>query len=189
MSGSSRGVWEQRHRQHRIGAPEPFVLEMLELLPRGIALDVAAGAGRHALMLARAGFTVHAIDFSVPAMIGLRAAAASEHLPVHPLVADLERFPLPRARYDTIVNVSYLDRRLVPSLKAALKPGGALLFDTFLVDQAQIGHPRNPDFLLKHYELRELLSGLEIVRYREGLTVYDGGERAWRAGALALRRS
>jgi len=37
--------------------------------------------------------------------------------------------------------------------------------------------------------LRELLSGLEILRYREGLTVYDGGECAWRAGALALRRS
>ncbi len=189
MSGNPRIVWEERHRQARAGSPEPFAAEMLDLLPGGIALDVAAGAGRHSLMLARAGFTVHAIDFSVPAMVGLKAAAAAENLPIYPLVADLDVFSLPSSRYDVVVNISFLDRKLVPALKSALKIGGALLFDTFLVDQAEIGHPRNPDFLLRHYELRELLSGLEIARYREGLTVYPSGERAWRAGALAFRRS
>jgi tellurite methyltransferase len=189
MSGGLRTSWEERHRQGRAGSPEPFAAEMLDLLPRGIALDVAAGTGRHALMLARAGFSVHAIDFSLPAMAGLKAAAVAENLPIYPLVADLDVFPLPADRYDVVVNISFLDRRLVPALKSALKMGGALLFDTFLVDQAEIGHPRNPDFLLRHYELRELLSGLAIRRYREGLTVYPSGERAWRAGALAFRRS
>jgi tellurite methyltransferase len=189
MSVTSRAIWEQRHRHGRAGSPEPFAAEMLELLPRGLALDVAAGAGRHSLMLARAGFTVHAIDFSLPAMMGLKAAAIAGHLPIHPIAADLDVFPLPSAHYDTILNISFLDRGLVAGLKSALKIGGVLLFDTFLVDQADIGHPRNPDFLLRHYELRELLSELEIVRYREGLTIYANGERAWRAGALAMRRS
>ena len=188
MSESVRAVWEDRHREQRIGAPEPFALEMLPLLPRGLALDVAAGTGRHSLWLARAGFTVHAIDFSLPAMLKLASAAAAENLPVHPLVADLEVFPLPSARYDAILNICFLDRKLIATLKGALKIGGALLFETFLIDQAEIGHPRNPDFLLGHYELRALLGGLEIVRYREGLTVYSSGERAWRGGALAIRR-
>jgi tellurite methyltransferase len=187
MSGSLRAVWEQRHREQRPGAPEPFAVEMLPLLPRGLALDVAAGTGRHSLWLARAGFTVHAIDFSLPAMLKLASAAAEENLPVHPLVADLEAYPLPSAHYDAIVNISFLDRKLVAALKGALKIGGALLFETFLIDQAEIGHPRNPDFLLGHYELRALLGGLEIVRYREGLTVYPNGERARRAGAVAIR--
>ncbi len=188
MSESMRTVWEQRHRAQGIGAPEPFAAEMLPLLPRGLALDVAAGTGRHSIWLARAGFTVDAIDFSFAAMLKLSAAAASEALPVRALVADLDCCPLPRERYDTILNISFLDRRLIGSLKAALKIGGALLFDTFLIDQAGIGHPRNPDFLLGHYELRAMLEGLEIIRYREGLTVYQSGERAWRAGALAIRR-
>jgi hypothetical protein len=61
------------------------------------------------------------------------------------------------------------------------------LFDTFLIDQAEIGHPRNPDFLLKHYELREMLRGFELIRYREGLTIYPDGFHAWRASALARR--
>ncbi len=86
------------------------------------------------------------------------------------------------------MNVNYLNRPLFPKLVRALKPGGALLVETFLVDQAAIGHPNNPDFLLKHYELRDLLGGLEIVRYREGLTVYRDQTRAWRASALAVRK-
>jgi tellurite methyltransferase len=188
MRSGLRTVWEQRHREQRIGPPEPFAAEMLALLPRGLALDVAAGTGRHSLWLARAGFMVHAIDFSLPAMLKLGVAAAADNLPVHPLIADLEVYPLPSAYYDTIVNISYLDRKLIGALKSALKIGGALLFDTFLIDQAEIGHPRNPDFLLGHHELRALLGGLEIVRYREGLTIYQNGESAWRAGALAIKR-
>jgi tellurite methyltransferase len=189
ISQDRRADWEGRHQEQLIGPPEPFVAEMLPLLPRGLALDIAAGTGRHSLLLARSGFTVHAIDFSVPAMLNLAAAAQAEHLAVHPLVADLGSYPLPAGRYDAILNVCFLDRNLVPAMKAALKIGGALLFDTFLVDQAEIGHPRNPNFLLAHYELRAMLGDLEIVRYREGLTVYPNGARAWRAGALALRRS
>jgi tellurite methyltransferase len=189
MSGSARAAWEERHRARRIGPPEPFVLEMLPLLPRGLALDIAAGTGRHSLLLARSGFTVHSIDFSIPGMMHLGATAAAEHLRVRPLVADLEIYPLPRARYDAILNTTFLDRELIARLKAALKVGGALAFETFLIDQAEIGHPHNPAFMLRHYELRALLDGLEIVRYREGLTVYPDGERAWRAGALAIRRS
>ena len=188
MSKDLRAVWEGRHQEQRIGPPEPFVTEMLPLLPRGLALDIAAGTGRHSLLLARAGFTVQAIDFSTPAMLKLAAAAQAENLAVHPLVADLDTYPLPAAGYDAIVNTCFLDRKLVPALKNALKIGGVLLFDTFLVDQAEIGHPRNPAFLLGHYELRALLGDLEIVRYREGLTVYPNGERAWRAGTLAIRR-
>ncbi len=188
MSENARTAWENRHNEQTIGAPEPFVAEMLPLLPLGLVLDVAAGTGRHSLMLARSGFTVHAIDYSLTAMLKLAAAARAENLPIYPLAADLAAYPLPVARYDAIVNTCFLDRKLIPALKRALKIGGALLFDTFLIDQAGIGHPRNPDFLLGHYELRALLSDLEIIGYREGLTIYPNGNRAWRAGAVAMRR-
>jgi tellurite methyltransferase len=188
MSESTRTVWENRHTEQNIGAPEPFVIEMLPTLPRGLALDIAAGTGRHSILLARAGFTVHAIDFSLPAMLKLASAARAENLSIHCLAADLDTYLLPAARYDAILNTCFLDRKLIPALERALKIGGALLFDTFLIDQAGIGHPRNPDFLLGHYELKAALGELEIVRYREGLTVYPNGSKAWRAGAVAMRR-
>jgi tellurite methyltransferase len=184
-----RGDWERR--QSASGpprAPEPSVVEMLDLLPRGLALDLAAGTGRHSLLLAHAGFKVVAIDYAETAMRKLQWIARAEDLCVWPLAADLSVFPLPRARFDVILNTNFLNRALVPRLVEALRPGGMLLFDTFLIDQAATGHPRNPDFLLQHYELREMLSAMDLVRYREGIVTYPDGTHAWRAVALAVRK-
>jgi len=202
MSDAKRGEPQPRaarekridwqNRQLASGPPraaEPSVVEMIDLLPRGLALDVAAGTGRHSLLLARAGFKVIAIDYAEAALLRLQAIARGEQLSVWPLAAELPDFPLPRARFDAIVNTNFLDRALVPRLIDALRPGGALLFDTFLIDQAASGHPSNPDFMLQHYELREMLSDMDLVRYREGIVSYPDGQSAWRAAALAIRRS
>jgi tellurite methyltransferase len=106
---------------------------------------------------------------------------------VVPVAAELEEILIQPGKYDLVVNINFLDRALVPTLKQALKPAGMMLFETFLVDQATLGHPRNPAYLLEHYELHSMLDGFELIRYREGLTVYSDGRRAWRAGALARK--
>jgi SAM-dependent methyltransferase len=189
-AAENRAHWEHRHRAGSPpGAPEPSVVELIDLLPRGLALDVAAGSGRHSLLLARAGFHVIAADYVESPLRARQSIARAERLAVSPLVADLEQFPLPRGRFDTILNVNYLDRALTPRLIDSLRVGGAILFDTFLIDQAATGHPRNPDFMLRHYELREMLGGMDLVRYREGIAAYPDGQSAWRAMALAIRRS
>ena len=188
-ASEKRSNWETRHRMNTVpGASEPSVVEWLDLLPRGLALDVAAGTGRHSLALARAGFKVVAIDYAQTALRTLLTIARTERLSVFPLAADLSAFVLPRGRFDAILNVNFLDRALVPHLIEALRPGGALLFDTFLIDQAATGHPRNPAFMLQHYELRAMLSTMALVRYREGIVAYPDGQCAWRAAALALRK-
>jgi SAM-dependent methyltransferase len=189
MSTSQRAMWEERHRGAIPGDPEPSVLEMLPLMPHGIALDVAAGTGRNAFPLARIGIKVVAADFSETGMRAISELARRERLPIAPVVADLEEtFPFRPESFDVVVNVTFLDRALVPHLKSALRRGGVLLFDTFLIDQAASGHPRDPRFLLKHYELRELLGDMELLRYREGIVTYPGDKHAWRAVALARRK-
>ena len=42
--------------------------------------------------------------------------------------------------------------------------------------------------MLQHYELCEMLSEMDILRYREGIVTYPDGKTAWRAAALAIRR-
>ena len=191
MNRERRATWEERHRGATPGDPELSVIEMLPLLPHGTALDVAAGTGRNSIALARAGWRVVAVDFSRPGMSALSEIARRENLSISLVVADLEQtFPFRPNAFDVILNVSYLDRALVPRLKSALRPGGAILFDTFLIDEADEaghGHLRDTRFTLDHYELRTLLAGLELIRYREGLVVYPNGKRAWRATALARR--
>jgi tellurite methyltransferase len=191
MNREQHASWEARHRDAaRPGTPEPCVIELMPLLPDGLVLDIAAGTGRNALAIARSGRRVVAADFSATAMRVTCAAADAEQLPIMPVLADLEAsMPFRPASFDAVVNVSFLDRPGIPRLKELLRVGGMLLFDTFLIDQAATGHPRDPRFMLRHYELRDGLSDMELIRYREGLTVYPSGKQAWRATALARRNA
>lgn len=191
MNRERRDQWDARHQDAKPGVPEPSLLEMLPLIPPGLALDIAAGPGRNSLALAEAGFKVVAVDFSGPAIRAASQLARATQLPIMPVIADIEAaaLPLRPAQFDLVLNISFLARALIPSLKEMLLPGGMLFFDTFLIDQVSLGHPSDPSFTLQHYELRELLADMDLVRYREGLTIYSEAKRAWRATALARKRS
>jgi tellurite methyltransferase len=188
MSEAGHAEWDERHRGKPAGDAEPFLVEVLARIPGGVALDVAAGRGRNALPLARAGNSVVAVDYSVEGMRLLAATAREARLAIWPIVANLDSFHLKDNSFDAIVNINFLDRALFPNFVRALRPDGVLIADTFLIDQAAIGHPRDPRFLLGHGELRTLASGLEVEKYREGPVTYPNGERAFRASILARRR-
>jgi len=188
MNDSERARWDEKHRDQPVGEPEPFLVEMIPRIPRGgIALDVAAGRGRNALAMARAGIRVVAVDFSEPAMHALADAARGKRLAVWPVVANLDSFHLKRESLDAIVNINFLDRALFPEFSRALRPGGVLIADTFTNEQASLGHPRDPRFLLDHSELKELAGRLEIEHYREGLMSYSDGAKAFRASIVARK--
>jgi tellurite methyltransferase len=188
MNRKFRDMWEERHSGADIGEAEASVVEFQPLMPRGRALDIAAGTGRNSIVLARYGIHVVAVDWSENALNSLALIANKHHLAITPVVADLEQsLPFQPESFDIVLNISFLERGLFPSLKKVLRTGGMLLFDTFLIDQAALGHPRNPRFLLGHYELCDLLSDMELIRYREGIVNYGGAKQAWRATALARR--
>ncbi|HTT76419.1 MAG TPA: class I SAM-dependent methyltransferase [Candidatus Binataceae bacterium] len=189
MSLERQAYWDERHRDGTPGAPEPSLVELLPMLPRGRVLDIAAGLGRNAIALAEAGMRVVAADYSAQAMRALGRIATEGGLTIEPVIADLEDgWPFRPASFDLVVNITFLDRALTPYLMDALKPDGMLFFDTFLIDQAESGHPRDPAFMLRHYELRDMLATMELLRYREGIVAYPSGKTAWRATALAQQR-
>jgi rhodanese-related sulfurtransferase len=153
--------------------PSSWLLESADLLPRGgDAIDLACGRGRHALLLAAAGFRVRAIDRDPGRIEFLREAAGRLHLDVTAQVIDLEAgaVDLGEDAADLIVCVHYLHRPLFPAIVRALRRSGILLYETFTVEQAARGGPTNPDFLLRHDELPRLVAPLEVLRRREGET-------------------
>lgn len=174
---SERAKWDARYGtrlEAAAPAPSPFLTAHRALLPAGRALDVAAGDGRHALWLARQGFAVDAIDLSHAGLVRLRAAARREQLEIDAVQADLEEYPLPTHRYAAVVNTRYLQRSLFAALRCSVRPGGVVAFETFLREQARIGHPRNPAFLLEPGELRDAFAGFEILVDEEGCFTADG---------------
>ena len=189
MSLDDRIRWERQYGQS--GAPEKpsaFLKEILDGghwdIARGQALDIASGAGRNALFLAEKGFEVTAVDIAQPGLDQGARRAAERSLSISWQQTDLENGGLPPGPYNLIVNINYLQRSLVPHIKSALAPGGYIIFETYLIDQQTIGHPKNPDYLLAHNELLNYFRDLRVLYYREGKFT-DGAEPSFRAGILA----
>jgi tellurite methyltransferase len=157
------------------------------LLP-GRALDIACGRGRNSLFLAERGFDVVAMDISPVALAEGRKQAGEKSLSISWQQADLEEIELSAATYDLIVNFNYLQRSLVPRIKTSLKPGAHFIFETYLIDQQAIGHPKNPAYLLGHNELLELFSGVRMLYYREGKFT-EGDQEGYRAGLFGQKVS
>jgi SAM-dependent methyltransferase len=185
---SSQSDWDAKHRlaaEAPAAEPASIVRELLPLLPRGPALDIACGAGRHALFLAARGQHVTAVDFSSVALDVLEARAGGMGAPVRRgeslrevgrppkgglelIHADMERIHLPERGYDLILCIQYLQRDLFPQMARALRPNGVLLMETFTRAQLEFTDgPRNPAYLLKTGELRKTVPNLCVLFYRE----------------------
>lgn len=138
---------------HAAAPPSDWIVRWTPLLPPAArVLDVACGRGRHVRWLAAAGHRVTAVDRED----GLLAALAGLAEAVQ---ADLEGgpWPLTGRQFDAVVVTNYLWRPLFPALKAAVAPGGLLIYETFAQAHAALGRPRRPEFLLRPGELIDVL--------------------------------
>jgi tellurite methyltransferase len=165
MSRSDRLRWEARHSENRTPNPPPESLSRLPaaLHDSALALDVACGTGRNALVVANLGYQVVALDV---------AWAAVQRLPgdarLLPVQADLDAWPFAADAFDLVLQINFLDRTRIPDLLRSVKPGGHILIDTFL----DAGHPNetgpsSPAFRLRPGELATWASQWDVLLCEE----------------------
>jgi SAM-dependent methyltransferase len=191
MSRDDRTRWDRQHAQiSGAGRPASFLREIIDgdgwEIARGRALDVACGKGRNALFLADRGFDVVAIDISPVRLQEGERRAREKGLAISWQEADLESLDFPEKSFDLVINFNYLQRTLIPRLKSAVKHGGYLVFETFLIDQQSVGRPNNTAYLLCHNELLNFCRDFRVLFYREG-KFSDGKEPSFRAQILAQK--
>lgn len=161
------GRWNQKYRANlgaRPGPCDPLLRQHRTLLEaRGDALDVACGKGQNARYLAECGNRVVAVDISMVALRACRQHLAGSGLPVSLLAMNLDCFRPPSDSFDLIVVFRYLNRPLIPFLKAALRPRGLIVYATFNANYLREKPAFNPRFVLELGELSTAFADMQTL--------------------------
>jgi len=150
----SRGAWEELHTRPRFLPRFPseevvrFVFGQLahesEKRATLSVLDLGCGGGRHSVFLAREGFKVTAVDFSLTGLASLEQWLANEGLAARVVHADVRKLPFEDASFDAAIayaSLYYLDFSgmtcAASELRRVLKPGAHALVVTRTTDDTR----------------------------------------------------
>jgi tellurite methyltransferase len=178
ISDDEREHWNRKYRESPDSwmVSDPFLSQafseyIFPMFPHGgSALDLAGGAGRHAIWLAKQGWEVTLIDISQTGVEQARQNAGPLATHIHFVVDDLIHFKAAQTgpAFEIVMAFFYLERKIFPELVKALRPGGLLLYKTHTVSQARLARgPKNPAHLLEPGELLQLAKGMRVLHYCE----------------------
>lgn len=176
--------WNERYEDN---SKESTVSSLLKKYAKyaeiGQAIDIACGMGRNSHYLSDLGFCVDAVDISDVALSKIKNSAT-----INKIDADLDKYNLTPNKYDLIVNINFLNRRLVSQMKESLRIGGVVVFETFMIAHGDFKMPTtNLDYLLRKNELLHFFIGLDIIYYEERIDTNENGERIKIASIVAKK--
>ena len=182
--------FSRREETHDFKPAPPLAAAIAGVSP-GTALDIACGAGRHAIFLAERGWRVIAVDGSRIGIELMLAEAGARHCRdrIEAHVGDLESNPAEFAikpdGYDLIADCYFLHRPLFPAIRSGVRPDG--LFVAALHVPSPEGH-HGHGFVLEPGELERMVSGWGwyILHAREGAPAESGHDHG--TAELVARR-
>jgi tellurite methyltransferase len=170
MSQEDRARWDSIYRQRNQTVypdPDPFLFEYtppLTVSQEKRALDLAGGMGQNGLWLAQQGYTVDVMDISRMALIRGRAEMSARDLRnLNFLQVDLDNIDLKLNRYHLVCVFRYLKRDLFPQIRACIRPGGRIIYETYNTHYLDVVPQFNPVFLLEPGELAGYFADWKIL--------------------------
>ncbi|MBT6158175.1 MAG: methyltransferase domain-containing protein [Planctomycetaceae bacterium] len=181
MSAPDRDRWNEKYAKSKPSSmvqPDEWLVEAVRLIGEesdGLqsstrTLDLACGRGHNAIWLAQQGCRCDAVDISANGLELARRCATANKVEVGWIEADLDDWTPSRGEYDLVAVFRFLDRETVPPIvRAALRPGGWLIYETFAAAQLERpdSHITNPRFTLSPSELLNLFPDFDVVTNRE----------------------
>ncbi len=176
-----RKRWNERYISQKFPEePSEIVKRFYKLASPGKALDIASGTGRNAVFLQEKGFEVDAVDISDVALKILKEKNSS----INTINMDLDYADLPKDTYQLVLNINFLNRKLIPKIKDSLKKGGVIIFETFMLNS----NAKTKDFYLRENELIQLFLDFHIIYYQEFNTKKHDGSDAKKASLVAIKK-
>ena len=169
-----RSSWNTRYRE-RTAPIDPSAFVRVELAPllmsAGHALDLAGGAGRHAIWLAERGWDVTMLDTSDVAISIAEERATAANVEISFVDSDLTVDEPPAGPWDLVLIVHYLQRDLFPKVVGQLANNGLLAFSVATTRNLERHERPGLPYVLEEGEAPQLVEGLEIVHYAEGWSI------------------
>jgi SAM-dependent methyltransferase len=148
--------------------PHPLAVEALSMgLPDGPVADLACGPSGSALLAARGGREVTAVDISEIALRLLDGEARRRGLGGLIMVrhADLARLHLPPRHHALVLCTGFWDRGVFTGAAESVAPGGLLAWEAFTAEALRVRPGLCADWCLAPGEPASLLpAGFEVVR-------------------------
>ena len=184
MSIEDKIRWDDKYTNGKLPQTTIKIVEDYAKESRGTkALDIACGMGRNTKLLAGRGFEVHALDISEVAISTLK-----DMKNIRAEVVDFDTYSLEENAYDLIVCTYFLERKLFPQIKHALKEDGIFIFETFMHDEANEKVPSNKAFLLDKGELEATFSeDYEMIYLKNFVAPGMCGDLNMRASMVAKK--
>ena len=175
MNQQAKAYWNNYYEQHQfVGgkAPSPFLLQMLPRLQKGLVLDIAMGEGANAVYLAQKGSTVEGFDISEVACQRATELARDTGVELKAKCTDVDLYLFGIMQYDTVVMSFFKPAvlRYYPEIIKALKQGGTLLMESYLVGAMPAAIPREESYRNFYFNSNEFLphlKGMQLLYYSE----------------------
>jgi tellurite methyltransferase len=147
--------------------PDPLLLEFTPPPSSGFnrqALDVAAGMGQNGLWLAVQGYSVDLMDTSRVGLLRAQTEATRRGIRnINLLQVDLDETVLNNETYVLVCVFRFLNRDLMKQLRACVRPGGRIIYQTYNSRYVDVRPSINPDYLLRPGELGGYFADWKIL--------------------------
>lgn len=172
-------MWNERYAAHPWSSePDANLVELVEPLAPGRALDLGCGTGRNAVWLARQGWRVTGVDASSVGLAQAQSRAQEGATSLTLVEADLLTYQPPALSFDLVVVANI---HVAPEQRAdffaraasALAPGGRLFVIGHHLDSLGRAGPPDPERLYTIERLEGLVPTLRIERLER--REYPGG--------------
>jgi SAM-dependent methyltransferase len=170
MAGQDRLRWDQVYRDRQdepYPPPAPLLFEFTPPISDEAehrALDLAGGVGQNGLWLSAQGYLVDIVDISRVALLRAQAEAARRQLHnINLYPVDLDDVRLDASTYEIACVFRFLKRDLFPQLRACIRPGGRIIYETFNQRYRRLVPEFNPSFLLEVGELAGVFADWRIL--------------------------